>query len=117
MKRSGQFLLVLLLLISPLYASSQQTEVSSHEKVKIELPQEKLALRVLDAWLAYQSRFSNLPGFQVCIRKKGNIIFSKAYGYADRKAKRRLKTIDLFHIASHSKTFTACAILQLVEQG
>lgn len=24
---------------------------------------------------------------------------------------------DLFHIASHSKTFTSCAILQLVEQG
>ena len=78
---------------------------------------EKLALRIVDAWLDYQSRFTNLPGFQICIRKKGEIIFSKAYGYANLTTQRPLKTTDLFHIASHSKTFTTCAILQLVEQG
>ena len=78
---------------------------------------ENLALQVIDIWLDYQARYSNLPGFQVCIRKKGHIIFSKAYGYANLKTKLALNTNDLFHIASHSKTFTSCAILQLVEQG
>ncbi len=80
-------------------------------------PKENLAIRVIDAWLGYQSRFTALPGFQVCIRKKEQVIFSKAYGYASLKTKRPLKTDNLFHIASHSKTFTTCAILQLVEKG
>lgn len=78
---------------------------------------EKLALQVIDIWLDYRSRYSQLPGFQVCIRKKGDIVFSKAYGYGNLNTKRLLNTKDLFHIASHSKTFTSCAILQLVEQG
>ena len=63
---------------------------------------EKLALQVIDIWLDYRSRFSNLPGFQVCIRKNNHIILSKAYGYANLDTKRRQTTKDLFHIASHS---------------
>lgn len=78
---------------------------------------DKLALQAMDIWLDYRQRYSNLPGFQVCIRKKSQLIFSKAYGYANLKTKRILTTKDLFHIASHSKTFTSCAILQLAEQG
>lgn len=78
---------------------------------------ESLALRVIDRWLDYRSRYSQFPGFQVCIRKKGNVLLSKAYGHANLKTKRLLTTKDLFHIASHSKTLTSCALLQLVEQG
>ena len=78
---------------------------------------ENLALRVIDTWLGYRARFSNLPGFQVCIRRKGQVVFSKAYGYANLTTKRKLDTQDLFHIASHSKTFTSCALLKLCEQG
>ncbi|MBY0272760.1 MAG: beta-lactamase family protein [Alphaproteobacteria bacterium] len=78
---------------------------------------EKLALKVIDTWLDYRSRYSDFPGFQVCIRKEGKVLFSKAYGYANLLTKRPLTTKDLFHIASHSKTFTSCAVLQLVEQG
>ncbi len=78
---------------------------------------ERLAINVMDGWLEYQARFTDLPGFQVCIRKKEQVIFSKAYGYANLKTKRLLTTDDLFHIASHSKTFTSCTILQLVERG
>src|SRR3990167_11098260 len=83
----------------------------------IETPHETLSLRLIDAWLTYQSRFTDLAGLQICIRKKGEILLSKAYGVANLKTKRPLKTSDLFHIASHSKSFTSCAVLQLVEQG
>ena len=78
---------------------------------------ENLAIQVMDAWLEYHNRFTDLPGFQVCIRKKGQVIFSKAYGYANLNTQSPLTINDLFHIASHSKTFTSCAILQLVERG
>ncbi|MBY0502193.1 MAG: beta-lactamase family protein [Alphaproteobacteria bacterium] len=78
---------------------------------------EKLTLRAIHTWLDYRSRYTDLSGFQVCIRKKGRIVFSKAYGSANLITKRPLTTRDLFHIASHSKTFTSCAVLQLVEHG
>ena len=78
---------------------------------------EKLALKVIDTWLDYRFRYSNLPGFQVCIRKSGKVLFSKAYGYSNLMTKKPLATRDLFHIASHSKTFTSCAVLQFAEQS
>ncbi len=77
---------------------------------------DKIALDVIDTWLAYRIRHTDLPGVQICIRKKGTVIFSKAYGVANTKTKRALKTTDLFHIASHSKMFTSCALLMLQEQ-
>ncbi len=78
---------------------------------------EALALRIIDTWLDYKSRYSGLPGYQVCIRNKGQVIFNKAYGHANLKTKRKLKTDDLFRIASQSKTFTSAAVLQLVQDG
>lgn len=83
----------------------------------MENTQENLALRLVDLWLSHQSRFMNLPGFQVCIRNRGKVVFSKAYGFANLKKKIPLKTTDLFRIASHTKSFTACVFLQLVENG
>jgi len=75
------------------------------------------ALQCIDRWLGYRSRFSQLPGFQLCIRNKGQAIFNKAYGYANLSTQRALTTENLFRIASHSKTFTSCGILQLRDRG
>lgn len=79
--------------------------------------QEKWALHIIDAWLNHRLRYSNLPGFQVCLRKGKEVILNRSYGYANLKTKRKLTTHDLFHIASHSKVFTSCAILRLIEKG
>lgn len=89
--------------------SSNQPMKKNHKDI--------LALQVIDTWLDYHARYSQLPGFQVCIRKNHELLFSKAYGYANLKTKRALTKKDLFHIASHSKTFTSCAVLRLIEQG
>lgn len=79
--------------------------------------QEQLAIKLIDEWLGYRLRYMSLPGFQVCVRKKGNMIFSKAYGCANEKEGILLTTDHLFHIASHSKTFTSCLFLQLESMG
>lgn len=79
--------------------------------------QEQLAIRLIDQWLGYRSRYTNLPGFQVCVRKKGAVIFNKAYGFANASKNIPLTTDHLFHIASHSKTFTSCIFLQLEAMG
>jgi D-alanyl-D-alanine carboxypeptidase len=53
----------------------------------------------------------------VLIAKKGTVLFSRAYGLADRE-RRIPNTLDTrFRIGSMNKMFTAVAILQLVEAG
>lgn len=59
---------------------------------------------------------NQVVGLSVAVVKKDNIIFSKAYGYKDLENKTRLTSSDLFRIASISKSFSATAIMQLVEQ-
>jgi CubicO group peptidase (beta-lactamase class C family) len=49
--------------------------------------------------------------------EKGRLVFKKAYGYDDFKAKKRLTTSSAFQLASVSKMFTAMSIMILKEEG
>lgn len=54
----------------------------------------------------------------VCMFKvKGETVFAKAYGYANRAFKIPNKTDTKFDTASITKLFTAAAVLQLIERG
>ena len=68
-------------------------------------------------WLDYQRGYQRIPGIQVAARIGDDLALSRSYGYADVEKKIPLASSHLFRIASHSKTFTSIAILQLVEQG
>ena len=57
------------------------------------------------------------PGGVVGIVKGSEIIYQKAFGYADVKSKTPNSVNTLFDIASVSKQFTAAAVLTLAEQG
>ncbi len=74
-------------------------------------------LATIDRWLEFRVWHSEVPGAQVAIGLGEELIFSRSYGYADLRRRERMRTDHLFRIASHSKTFTATRILQLVEQG
>lgn len=75
------------------------------------------SLKYLDKWLEARYEKIDIPGFAVAVSYKGAILFNQAYGYADLETKEKLTPRHLFRIASHSKTFTATAIMQLQEQG
>ncbi len=62
---------------------------------------------------------SVINGFSgaVLVSKKGEIILSKGYGWADRKNKIPNSPLTVFNIGSVTKQFTASAVLKLVEQG
>jgi len=74
-------------------------------------------LPYIDSWLEYRAWKLRTPGVQAAIYFDGKLQFSKAYGFADVEKGTALTTDHLFRIASHSKTFTATAILQLFEAG
>ncbi|TDD19741.1 class A beta-lactamase-related serine hydrolase [Kribbella turkmenica] len=74
-------------------------------------------LAYYDSWLAFNQRYQRVPGVQVAVSAEDAIAFSAAYGLADVENDVPLTEQHLFRIASHSKTFTATAVFQLVEQG
>ncbi|GAA3081738.1 CubicO group peptidase (beta-lactamase class C family) [Kribbella aluminosa] len=74
-------------------------------------------LAYYDGWLKYNQHYQRIPGVQVAVYAEDRVVFSGAYGHADVENDVPLTDQHLFRIASHSKTFTGTAVLQLVEQG
>lgn len=70
----------------------------------------------LDAYLQPYVRSGNFSG-DVLVEKSGKIIFTKAYGFADREHRVRNVPATRFHVASMSMQFTAAVVLRLVETG
>ncbi len=56
-------------------------------------------------------------GLAVVAVENGKIVYDKSFGYKDLENKAELKNGDIFRIASISKSFTATAIMQMVEHG
>ncbi|WP_316799476.1 serine hydrolase domain-containing protein [Pedobacter frigidisoli] len=56
-------------------------------------------------------------GASVAVVKEGKIIYNHSFGLKDLDRKTPLKNLDIFRIASISKSFSATSIMQLVEAG
>lgn len=77
----------------------------------------RTAAGYLETWVRTQAALLRVPGVQVAIRSGGELVVDLAVGVADARTGEPLRTDHLFRIASHSKTFTATAIMQLREAG
>jgi CubicO group peptidase (beta-lactamase class C family) len=82
------------------------------------------AARYADTWVGLRARTQRIPGVQVAVAVADEVLLSSAHGFArlpETNAQgdlgEPLTTRHLFRIASHSKTFTATAVMQLVEAG
>ncbi len=73
--------------------------------------------RGLDALARRWLQANNAPGLQVAFAKKGQTVFSRAYGWADSTKKEALDQTHIMRIASVSKPITSAAIFVLVERG
>jgi len=69
----------------------------------------------LESWLEHQRRRLRVPGVQAAVRVGDRLVLDTALGVADASTGEALRPDHLFRIASHSKAFTATAVLQLVE--
>ena len=69
----------------------------------------------VESYVAAAMQRHNIPGMALAITQGGQVVFSKGYGTAGHG---RSVTPDTpFYIGSQSKSFTALAVIQLVEQG
>lgn len=72
----------------------------------------------LNGIVPLQLERENIAGATVAVVKDGKLLFSKGYGYANRKDKLPVSPGEtLFRPGSISKLFTWTAVMQLVEQG
>src|SRR5687767_5268540 len=74
------------------------------------------ALDYVPAFLEFQQPYMPFVGAQVAVRQDGDLLVNHAVGCADLENQTPLTVDHLFRIASHSKTFTGVACMQLVEQ-
>ncbi|MBU8892411.1 MAG: beta-lactamase family protein [Bacteroidales bacterium] len=71
--------------------------------------------QAVDKYLTY---FSNdNPGAVISVINKGEIIFNKAYGLSNIQEKEIMTVNQIFNLEELSKSFTALAILKLVEKN
>jgi CubicO group peptidase (beta-lactamase class C family) len=77
----------------------------------------KPALDYIPQWLEYQLRDTEQPGCVIAVVNKAQIVFERAFGYADLRIPVPLTPRHRFRAASHSKSFTAAGIMKLREEG
>jgi CubicO group peptidase (beta-lactamase class C family) len=75
------------------------------------------AERLFSAWMEGQIAYRGLPGIVVGVVSDQQLVWAKGFGYADIRAKTPMTPETKFRMASHSKLFTAIAIMQLREEG
>jgi CubicO group peptidase (beta-lactamase class C family) len=77
----------------------------------------RTALEYVPQYLEFRQRYEPFVGAQVAVHVEGELLLNHAVGSADVAKGVPLSTDHLFRIASHSKTFTGVACMQLVENG
>jgi D-alanyl-D-alanine carboxypeptidase len=75
------------------------------------------AERLFTAWLETQMIERGLPGVAIGVVSDQDLVWSKGFGFADVAARVPMTPQTKFRMASHSKLFTATAIMQLRERG
>src|SRR5436853_2634921 len=60
---------------------------------------------------------SEIAGAVALVLRDGQTVYEKAFGWADREAKRPMTTDAIFRIASQTKALTSVAVMSLVEEG
>ncbi|MEY9095992.1 hypothetical protein ABH899_004629 [Paenibacillus sp. RC84] len=70
-----------------------------------------------DPVFAEKMKKYNVNGSSFVVVKDGKVVLSKGYGYADKEKNIPVDKDTVFQIGSVTKTFTALAALQLVDEG
>ncbi len=74
-------------------------------------------LKFADPLFADKMKKYNVVGSNFVVVKDGKVLVNKGYGYANKEQQIPVDSQTVFQIASISKTFTALAAMQLVDEG
>ena len=72
---------------------------------------------IIDRALQKYVDSERVAGIVALVMQDGQVVYEKAFGWADKEAGRKMTTDTIFRIASQTKALTSTAIMQLVEEG
>ena len=116
--RSLLALLSIALCTTAVIAQQRPTQPAQASRVSIvEDPQVLAATRLFTAWLEGQMLEKGTPGVAVGVVADQELVWAQGFGHANVAARIPMTPQTKFRIASHSKLFTATAMMQLREEG
>lgn len=75
------------------------------------------AQRLFSSWLEGQMAYRGLPGVAVGVVHDQELVWARGFGFADSQKTLPISPATKFRMASHSKLFTATAVMQLRDAG
>jgi CubicO group peptidase (beta-lactamase class C family) len=72
---------------------------------------------VIDRALQRYVDTDRVAGLAAIVMQDGQVVYDRAFGWADKEAGRRMTTDTVFRIASQTKALTSAAVMQLIEEG
>ena len=104
-------LIALVLLPATLAAQSPRASQPTHASF------DPARAAVIDRALQRYVDADRVAGVVALVLQDGQVVYDKAFGWADKEAGRRMSTDAIFRIASQTKALTSAAIMQLIEEG
>ena len=110
-QKSGKYSLI----VQPL----EEQKKPGNYRVKIDrrLKKGKGTGEVLDQLMQYWADQGYLPGFSTVVLTKDEVLFQKAYGYADVEKQKAYTLESIQNIGSVSKTLIGLSLMHAVEEG
>lgn len=106
MEKIFNFILLLVILLTPIFHIVAPVSVQASQPIKTE---------DIDKFVTNYIELNGLPGVSIVVVKEGKLIYEKGYGHDSEG--NPLTEKSLMRIGSASKPFTAFAVLQLVDEG
>ncbi|MGI9532712.1 serine hydrolase [Lutimonas sp.] len=75
------------------------------------------AFQLVDVWLEAQKDFDQLPGLTAVVVKDQEVLWTGAFGMANKETQLKTSTNTICSICSISKLFTSVAIMKLYDEG
>ncbi|MBV4358489.1 serine hydrolase domain-containing protein [Pinibacter aurantiacus] len=108
------FLLLCAIITFEACSKSDSTNNATSNALNSGISQQVPNLKVDSAISSFMRKY-NIPGAALAISRNGKMVYLKGYGFADATSKTSVTGSSLFRITGLSKTFTAVAIMKLVE--
>lgn len=107
--------------LSPSYTYGQGQGKTPITRLRYTTPEEAVIaskdLKAIDAIAQEAVRKRGAPGCQIWIAKSGKVIFHKAYGYHTYNKKRKVKTTDIYDVASITKVVSTTLSTMLLYEA
>lgn len=108
--------ILLALLVVPPAGFAQRTSKAPAARATVQSQRYAAQLKIFDAFVRSQMKLDKTPGLTIGFFKD-DFEWVKGYGYSDLENKLPAHENSAYRLASVSKSMTAVAIMQLVEQG